>query len=64
MISSQFIGLTALPYQLRSQLVLDLRINLVLLAQFVQYLAQVTPAQPEELGELLTGRVSGGSAIE
>ena len=45
-------GLTLLD-ELRAQLILQLRVDLILLSQFLQYLGQVAPAEAKQLSELL-----------
>ena len=39
--------------ELRAQLILQLRVDLILLSQFLQYLGQVAPAEAKQLSELL-----------
>ena len=53
MIGAKLIHSLTLLDELRAQLILQLRVDLILLSQFLQYLSQVAPAKAKQLRELL-----------
>ena len=52
-ISTKLVHCLTLLNELRAQLILQLRVDLILLSQFLQYLGQVAPAEAKQLSELL-----------
>ena len=63
MLGSQIVHGFALLYQFGAELVLQLGVHLVLLPQLLENLAQVAPAEPKQLHELLLALCIGATRL-